>query len=566
MSTQKNQFTGDKVPGLTKAIYPWSGIFRDACYALVGTFLLQYAMTSGVLSTDYETYKAQMHIITIAMMIALVWDGINDPIMGFLVEKFHFKAGKYKPWILIGAIGNAIAVALMFLVRPGGDGWLFVALMLVFYFLWDLFFTMNDIGYWSMLPSLTNDPDERAKLTTNVTIATTIGAFVMNMMMFLLPTMIGAQLAYGSCAVVIAILFLASQAAIYFFCKEKQRDEKQEEVSEKTGLLDLFKIVGRNKQLLVIVIVMFLYYIGSGLLTGIGLNYYYLLYGYNGAASMMATMMSVVYVLGTLLAQVFYPMMVKKMSKMKIITICFFVIMAAYLLFFFLGFPVFSENPIATNAVPTGDAAKDLMAQIGFAVGGTHFLVYLCCFFFFAATGIFYLALLVMFQDAIDYQEWKFGERKEAIAFAWRPLDVKLGSAVQTGIRNLTFMITGTQVILNGISTAEGHRIYDPSTGEYIYKGTSESFDKEIDDLYKVFNPTKRDSLVLFGVIIIGIIIVVFTACFLLLKFGYKITEEKEAQIVADLKKVHEKDAELIAEGVSVDQIPETKSEDDIVA
>ena len=171
-----------------------------------------------------------------------------------------------------------------------------------------------------------------------------------------------------------------------------------------------------------------------------------------------------------------------------------------------------------------------------------------------------------MFQDAIDYQEWKFGERKEAIAFAWRPLDVKLGSAVQTGIRNLTFMITGTQVVLNGISTAEGHRIYDPSTGEYIYKGTAESFDKEIKDLYEVFNPTKRDSLVLFGVIIIGIIIVVFTACFLLLKFGYKITEEKEAQIVADLNKVHEKDAELIAEGVSVEQIPETKSEDDIVA
>ena len=59
-----------------------------------------------------------MHVITIAMMIALVWDGINDPIMGFLVEKFHFKAGKYKPWILIGAIGNAVAVALMFIVRP----------------------------------------------------------------------------------------------------------------------------------------------------------------------------------------------------------------------------------------------------------------------------------------------------------------------------------------------------------------------------------------------------------------------------------------------------------------
>ena len=90
-------FSGDKVPKLTKAIYPWSGIFRDACYALVGTFLLQYAMTAGVLSSDVEVYKSQMQIITIFMMLALVWDGINDPIMGFIVERVHFKTGKYKP-------------------------------------------------------------------------------------------------------------------------------------------------------------------------------------------------------------------------------------------------------------------------------------------------------------------------------------------------------------------------------------------------------------------------------------------------------------------------------------
>ena len=84
----------------------------------------------------------------------------------------------------IGSIGNAVAVTLMFIVGPlGVTGWGYVACMLVFYFLWDTFFTMNDIGYWSMLPSLTNDPTERAKLTTNVTVATTIGAFVMNMMM-----------------------------------------------------------------------------------------------------------------------------------------------------------------------------------------------------------------------------------------------------------------------------------------------------------------------------------------------------------------------------------------------
>ena len=242
-------FSGDKVPKLTKAIYPWSGIFRDACYALVGTFLLQYAMTAGVLSSDVEVYKSQMQIITIFMMLALVWDGINDPIMGFIVERVHFKTGKYKPWILLGAIGNSIMVTLMFLVGPlGVRGWGYVACMLIFYFLWDLLFTMNDIGYWSMLPSLTNDPKERSRLTTNVTVATTIGAFMMNLLMFLLPTMLGAQTAYAYAGVIVSILFLVSQALIFFLCKEKERDPVQEEASEKTHFLDLFKMVKENNR------------------------------------------------------------------------------------------------------------------------------------------------------------------------------------------------------------------------------------------------------------------------------------------------------------------------------
>ena len=132
------------------------------------------------------------------MMVALVWDGINDPIMGFIVEKVHFKnLGKFKPWILIGAIGNAIAVICMFLVRPGhmdggvwvANGWAFVGVMIGFYFLWDLFFTINDIGYWSMLPSLTNDEQQRAQLTSRMTVAASIGGFLMTAGCMLLPTM-----------------------------------------------------------------------------------------------------------------------------------------------------------------------------------------------------------------------------------------------------------------------------------------------------------------------------------------------------------------------------------------
>ena len=544
ISNVSKTYSGNKIPTVTKTIYPWSGIFRDACYALIGTFLLQYAMTAGVLSTELETYKAQMSVITIFMMIALVWDGINDPIMGFIVERCHFKTGKFKPWILIGAIGNAVLVSLMFLVGPMGvKGWGFVACMLVFYFLWDLFFTMNDLGYWSMLPSLTNDPKERASITTKVTIATTIGGFLMNLLMFLLPTMLGAQKAYAWAGIVIAILFLVSQSLIFFFCKERERDKKQEEISSKTHFLDMFKMVIKNKQLLVVAIVMLIYYFASGLLTGIGLNYYYLLYGYGTfKGGIMATVLSIVFVVATLIAQAFYPLIAKKLKKMQIVTVTSIVIVLAYVAFYFFAFPIFSENPIAYNNPNMITADSSMLDGLAFAFGGSHWIVFLTAFLFFAATGIFYLNLLVMFQDAIDYQEWKFGERKEAIAFSWRPLDAKLSSAISTGIRNMTFLASGTYAIINNISNAE-------SQHPFI---TEDEFNKLINEAY-VWDSGKQLQLTIFGSIIIGIIVVSFIGCYLLLKFGYKIDEDMIKTMNADLEKRHLED-KIEAEQAEVKQ------------
>ena len=332
-------YTGNKVPKFTRWFYPFSGIFRDACYALVGSFLLQYAITSGVLSSDSATFSKQYGIITIAMMIALVWDGINDPIMGFIVEKVHFKLGKFKPWILIGAIGNTLAVILLFLVRPT-NSWVFVALMIVFYVLWDTFFTMNDIGYWAMLPSLTNDDKERATLTSRVSICAAIGGFLMTAAATLLPTMFGASSGKGAAAVyaimavVVSILFLASQTIVFFFCQEKARDLKQEEASEKSTFVDLFKVVGKNPQVRVVVIAMFLYYLASGVLTGgIGLNYYYLSVGYGSSSGgLVVTLISVFYVLSMIISQALYPVLAKKMPKQKILLIAIIISLVGALL------------------------------------------------------------------------------------------------------------------------------------------------------------------------------------------------------------------------------------------
>ena len=542
-------YTGNKVPKFTRWFYPFSGIFRDACYALVGSFLLQYAITSGVLSSDSSTFAAQYGVITIAMMIALVWDGINDPIMGFIVEKVHFKLGKFKPWILIGAIGNTLAVILLFLVRPA-NGWVFVALMIVFYVLWDTFFTMNDIGYWAMLPSLSNDDQERATLTSRVTICAAIGGFLMTAAATLLPTMFGASTGKGAAAVyavmavVVSLLFLASQAAVFFFCQEKARDLKQEEASEKSSLVDLFKVVGKNPQVRYVVIAMFLYYLASGVLTGgIGLNYFYLSVGYGSSSGgFVVTLISVFYVLSMISSQALYPIIAKKMRKQKILSIATIICMVGALGFLLTCFPLFGEKPISLMLSGTTPAYGEGM-NFGWALGGLMFCNYLFPFVFFFGAGLVYMVILVMFQDSIDYNEYEYGERKESVISAWRPLDVKLGSALLRGFQYLIFLSAGVMATVNGISTAEG---------ELNSKAiSSETFVGKIQGLMEGVN---RSSLVIIGIWIAIILIASFAAVWALIHFGYKITEEKHREMVDELEKRHK------ASGFAKDELAEDQA------
>ena len=534
-------YEGNKVPKLTSWLYPLTGIFRDACYALVGSFLLQYALNSGVLSSDPEQFKAQYLVITIAMIVALIWDGINDPIMGFIVEKVHFKnLGKFKPWILIGAIGNAIAVICMFLVRPGhmdggvwvANGWAFVGVMIGFYFLWDLFFTINDIGYWSMLPSLTNDEQQRAQLTSRMTVAASIGGFLMTAGCMLLPTMfngISSATMYGILAIVVSIVFFLSQLSVFLFCKERKIDPTQEDVSEKTHFLDLFKVFIRNKELRVAIIAMFLYYLASGVLTGgIGLNYFYLSIGYgSGRGGLVSAIISVMYVAAMVSSQALYPMVAKKLSKQKILTLTFIIQMVGFAGFLFCCTPLFGDHPLAYNSAALPEMSG---MDFGWAFGGTMFMYYLFPFIFFFGMGMMYLAIMVMFQDAIDYNELEFGERKEAIISAWRPLDVKLSSALLRGFQYIIFLVAGLLTAVNAISNAENaHNIFTAThPGE-----TDQTF---IDEINSIQAGVEAGQLRIAGILIVVVLVGAIVAAYLLMHFGYTIDEKKHQEIVDALE------------------------------
>ena len=534
-------FHGNKVPKLTKFLYPFSTIFRDACYALVASFLLQYAMTSGVLSSDPEVFKAQYGVITAAMMIALVWDGINDPIMGFIVEKCHFKTGKFKPWILLGALGNAIAVLCMFLIRPTSadgtpNGWAFVGCMIAFYFLWDLFFTMNDIGYWSMLPSLSSDEKERASLTSRVTLCASIGGFAMTAAAMLLPQLIqgvSTAMMYAFLAIGISVLFLLSQVAVFLFCKERARDELVEEKEAKSSLLDLFKVFGKNKQARASIIAMFLYYLGAGILTGgIGLNFFYMNIGYgSGRGGLVATLISIMYVVGMIAAQGSYPALAKKMKRKKILRLSVLIQMVGFLGFLLCSVPLFGDTPLAHSSSPLPPMAS---MDIPWAFSGTMTLHYIFPLLFFFGMGWMYMVILVCFQDSIDYNAYVEGDPKESLISSWRPLTVKLGSALQRGFQFLIFLVSGVSAAYSQISSAESEYNIVAATGGG--KEGSPEYEAYVNAIAAAEDSVTAGNMRVFGIVVVLLLVLSILGAYVAIEKFYTLDEESHAKIVEELE------------------------------
>ena len=87
-------------------------IGRDMLFVLVSMFILAYIQYTMNLSV------AQFTVISGIMIFARIWDAINDPMMGMIIENSRLKGGKFRPWIMIGGLSNFFVTLLLFTLRP----------------------------------------------------------------------------------------------------------------------------------------------------------------------------------------------------------------------------------------------------------------------------------------------------------------------------------------------------------------------------------------------------------------------------------------------------------------
>ncbi len=396
----------------SKLGYGVGAVGLDLSYGMFYSFLAKYL-------TDVLGMKASF--LLILTPIARIWDGINDPMMGTIVDNTHTKIGKYRPWIITGALLNAIVLIFLFsnpLHLTGIGLCIYVAAA---YILWGMTNTLADIPYWSMVPSFTSDPKERSLISTIARAFSGLGQGIVTIGAPLLMTAVSVTTSidaetgetvkvHDSRSYLIAAVVCA--VCLIFFagvCVGSTKERVSTAPSEKFSLKKTVKIVKSNDQLLVFMLFAMISNAGWYLTSGVATYYFDVVVGDPNKQSLFSTCSAVGSTVGLLLL----PILQKFMSKRK-----------AYQ---------------ASLAIAAG-------GYVGMAVSAlAGQLMLMDIFYVIGAIGIasMFIAQTVFLADIVDYGEVKLGYRAESITFSMKGFLQKMAYTLQTIILFASLGISG---------------------------------------------------------------------------------------------------------------------------
>ena len=189
---------------------------RDALYSLVSMYLLVH-LTDVVGFSDGGLFA-----IGIMLTLFGIFDAVIDPFVGAIVDNTKTRWGKFKPWILIGMIGTGVLTVLMFHNFKMSET-AHIALLAVTYFLFSIFFSLNDIAYWSLMPAISKDQKVREGVGAFARICANVGMFSMVLIYLNVPSFfpsMKARDAYFIFAIIISLIMWLFQTVTLVGVKE----------------------------------------------------------------------------------------------------------------------------------------------------------------------------------------------------------------------------------------------------------------------------------------------------------------------------------------------------------
>lgn len=388
--------------------YSVAGLGQNLICGLVGSYLVYY-MTNGLL----------INAVTVGyiMLGTRLFDALNDPVMGSIVDRTRSRWGKCRPYLLFTPVPIAIFTVLVFLPLPPATS-ATVATATVIYVLWSIVYTIVDVPYWGLASSMTSDTHIRGSMLMVARLACTVGG---GLIALIVPALTNSWLkgftdaenniipgleSAAAAAIRSNYIWLAAVIAVVsiptFLIGFKNSKERFYSDTKPASLGHNLKLVLKNKPLMLIILSGVLgaartLYVASGIYFA---NYNLSSVSFMGMQGIgLFTVITFAVVPGGLIASLLTPYCSRRFGKRNTYIVSHLIGAAVMFIMYFVGWD--ATWKLAVNLVG--------LVFLGVPSGFSNIISY------------------AMIADSIDYLEWKTGERGEGICFAMQTFINKMG-------------------------------------------------------------------------------------------------------------------------------------------
>ncbi len=490
-----------KAPKLDEKGYRKFGMRDKLAYAAGDLGCNMSFGLKGTVQTFWLVYMMlETGLLSILLLLVQIWDAVNDPLIGTMIDNDHrnYKRGKFKQYIFIGACGLLIGGAAVFLPFPNADEWIKAVLFVLGYIIWDACYTVANVPYGSMLSLVTEDPGERAQLSTWRSVGSMIGNMLPSIV---LPMLIWQKVFYdGSTSFLSGIErpegYTADEWAAMF--QINPDTGKAYEIGEAV----LNPLTGKQIELLlgervfwaalvmgILGFIAFMFMIKNitirvdedSVKTNEGGEKFNIISAFGKFMKNRPAVGATVAAMGMFLG------MNSATTATTIMFATYFNMASLSGLVQMIGFlPMFLFMPFIAKIVKKyGKKEASVVGTIVSLVGGaimlifpmisdvsTALIVYLIGLVVFGiGMGVYTCVSWAMMSDAIDYNEWKFGTREEGTVYSLHSFFRKLAQGVGPSLVLVMMVVLGYESKLGtvGQSAATSHNMCGLVAGLYLF-------------------------------------------------------------------------------------------------